>query len=157
MAIVRIQRTIFDIGAGKTEDYLFSLRGGGILLNLRLTNRPRVFFNVGTESESTRNAPIQAIVGDNANAGFILGQDAGGVIYIPTNQTWEWQNPFRQSLLDASSVFEKMAAYAAFGQIQPVGLIQGALRIIAAYDPIVQVSADVSVEAELIAFDANPT
>lgn len=157
MVVLRIQRMITDIGTGKTEDYLFSLRGGGFLLSLRLTNRPRVYFDVGTSAEQVRLGPAQVVVGDNANASFILGQDATGVIYLPSGGTWEWTHPYRQALLDAGAVIEKLAPYAAFGTLQPIGLIQGALRIIGAQDPIVGVSSDLSVEAELIGFDANPT
>lgn len=155
MTHTRIQRSFNNFGAGSTYDIPFSL-SGGILLSLKLQNQPLQFHNSGSAEERPKIGDINVIVGDSGNSGFVLGQDATGFISIPIGQTWYWDHPFKAEIIAASSVIEKLKYNSSY-PLMPIGVITSGLRVIAAYDPVLQVQHNLIVEAEFIVFDVNIT
>lgn len=153
MAYVRVHRLMTNIGSSAAADYVFGTRGG-ILLNISLIWRPRTYFDQGTSDEQEKLGPIHAIVGDSATSNTILGQAlTGSDIVIPNNGRFDWEHPQRQGILDSLSVVEKLA-FNSFNPM-PIGVIKASLRILASYDPVLQVNHDLEIIADLVAFDSQ--
>lgn len=152
MAYVRKHKLMNDIGSAQSVDIEFGTRGG-ILLNLTLRHIPKTYFDIGSSTEQERIGPIHVVVGDSGTSQPILGQTlSGDNIIVRTGDIFEWDHPQRQALIDAGMTIEKLGFHAF--QLMPTGVIRSHLRIIASWDPTLQVSHSLEVSAELLVFDS---
>ena len=159
MVYARLHRNIVNIQpAGASEDFLYGLRGG-ILLSLKLTWQPFTFLNQGTDEEVPRGGDIHVIVADAGTTLPVLGQIGATLtdspIVVPNGGSWEWDHPYAPGMRDCIVMIEKMAFHPF--AIMPIGILQGALRIIAQQEPVRAIAHSLIVEAEFIGFDVNLT
>lgn len=159
MALRRIHQTLTNIDSvGQSQDYIFSLSGGGILLAINLTWQPYTFLNIGTDEEVPKGGDIHAIVAASTTSQTVVGQgdNFNDPIVVPNGGSWEWRNPEYDGLLAANATISKLQPNTGL-VVQPIGLIRGNLRILARAEPVRQTPHSLVIEAELIAFDLNFT
>lgn len=156
MVLKQFHKYIPQIGAQHFEDFI--LPNGGILVSINLTWIPFTYFNVNEESETIALGDIRALITDATTSKSIIGQlsiSPPDAVIVESGSEWQWDHP-DIDFLRSSHIIHKLRHEPAYA-LQPDGVLKGNLRVIASYDPVVQVIHGLSIKAEVISFDTNLT